>query len=114
MTLQADDDIQISKNIMMSVVSPLLENAVAASPVNSEIKVNISNTDYMINIILENECESAPQLSDLQKNGYSSKKDHIGTGLETVRHFLTLLGGKELDISIDNNIIKFSLQFPSK
>lgn len=98
----------------MSVVSPLLENAVAASPVNSEIKVNISHADSMINIILENECENAPLLSDLYKNGYSSKKDHIGTGLETVRHFLTLLGGKELDISLDNQIIKFSLQFPSK
>lgn len=114
MTLDADEDIHISKNIMMSVVSPLIENAVAASPVNSEIKVNISHADSMINIILENECENAPLLSDLYKNGYSSKKDHIGTGLETVRHFLTLLGGKELDISLDNQIIKFSLQFPSK
>ena len=114
MTLDADEDIHISKNIMMSVVSPLLENAVAASPVNSEIKVYISHTDSIINIILENECENVPLLSDLHKNGYSSKKDHIGTGLETVRHFLTLLGGKELDISLDNQIIKFSLQFPSK
>lgn len=114
MILDADEDIHISKNILLSVISPLLENAVTASPVNSEIKVNVSNTGSTINITLENDCEEVPLLSNLQKVGYSSKKDHIGTGLETVRHFLTLLSGNELNISLDNKTIKFSLQFPSK
>ena len=114
MILETEDDIHISKNILMSVISPLLENAVTASPVNSEIKVNVSNTGSSINITLENECETVPLLSNLQKVGYSSKNDHIGTGLETVRHFLTLLGGNDLDIFLDNKTIKFSLQIPSK
>ena len=34
------------------------------------------------------------KISDLKTLGYSSKEGHIGTGLNTVRHFLVLLGAK--------------------
>lgn len=112
--LDADENIHISRNILMSIISPLLENAVAASPANSEIKVVVANIESNINISLENECIKTPILSNLEKVGYSSKIDHIGTGLETVRHFLTLLGGDKLKFSLDNKIIRFSLKFPGK
>ncbi len=114
MRLETDDEINISKNVLMSIISPLLENAVTAAPIDSEIKLNISKTATTINIKLENECTEVPILSNLQKVGYSSKDAHIGTGLETVRHFLVLLGGSELEMSLNDSTIIFSFQVPLK
>lgn len=114
LSLSAEDNIGISKNILMSLLSPLLENAVTASPDGKEIKLQVSQSDKMIAIVLENECVIAPQIQDLKKGGFSSKKNHIGTGLETVRHFLVLLKGKELQISIDKNFVKFIINIPAK
>lgn len=112
--LDATERINISKNILMSIISPLLENAITASPPNSEIKLSVITNGKSITIILENECIEVPDISNLKKVGYSSKEAHIGTGLETVRHFLSLLEGNELEISLNNNVIKFTLQFPLK
>lgn len=114
LNLNAEDNIGISKNILMSLLSPLLENAVTASPDSKEIKLQVSQSDKMITIVLENECMIVPKIQDLKKGGFSSKKNHIGTGLETVRHFLVLLKGKELQIFIDKNIVKFIINIPAK
>lgn len=112
--LNAEDNIGISPNILTSIVSPLLENAVTASPDGKEIQLSVSQSDKLISIVIENECSVVPKLEDLKKGGYSSKENHLGTGLETVRHFLVLLGGKELQISIENINIKFTLHIPTK
>lgn len=112
--LNAEDNIDISPNILMSIVSPLLENAVTASPDGKDIQLNVFQSNQWINIIMINECSIVPQLDDLKTGGYSSKKNHLGTGLETVRHFLVLLGGKEMKISIENKHIEFNLKFPTK
>ncbi len=110
----ADENIGVSKNIIMSFISPLLENAVTASPDNKEIRLSVSRQDEWTNITIENECATTPKISDLKTLGYSSKEGHIGTGLNTVRHFLVLLGGKELQISTDKNNIKFKINIPVK
>ena len=109
-----EENIGISKNILISIISPMLENAVDASPDGREISLVVSQQDNSINIILENECTIPPKLSDLKTIGFSSKEGHIGTGLNTVRHFLVLLGGKELQISINQNKIQFTLNIPIK
>ena len=110
----ADENIGVSKNIIMSFISPLLENAVTASLDNKEIRLSVSRQDEWTNITIENECATTPKISDLKTLGYSSKEGHIGTGLNTVRHFLVLLGGKELQISTDKNNIKFKINIPVK
>lgn len=112
--LNATENINISKNILMSIISPLIENAVAATPHGESISLAVECIDGKVQITIENACIKTPNLSDLHKVGFSSKEGHIGTGLETVRHFLNLLDGDELAISIDNNLIKFALQFPLK
>lgn len=110
----ADENIGVSKNILMSFISPLLENAVTASPDHKEIRLSVSRQNEWANIVIENECVTTPKISDLKTLGYSSKEGHIGTGLNTVRHFLALLGGKELQVSTDENNIKFSIAIPVK
>lgn len=109
-----DENIGVSKNILMSFISPLLENAVTASPDNKEIRLSVSRQNEWANIIIENECITTPKMSDLKTLGYSSKEGHIGTGLNTIRHFLVLLGGKELQISTYKNNIKFTITIPVK
>ena len=112
--LISEDSIMLSKNIIIAILSPLLENCVTASPDGKEIRLNISQSDKYITLVLENECLAVPKITDLKKVGYSSKKDHTGTGLDTVRHFLSLLRGRELQISIDKNMVKFTINIPIK
>lgn len=114
LNIDGDEDLTISGNILLSIVSPLLENAVTATPINKEILLTIKKSGEYIKISIQNECINVPRISDLEKNGYSSKKDHQGTGLATVRHFLVLIKGKELQIEVNGNIVKFVVLIPQK
>lgn len=111
---ESDDKLAISRNIIMSLVSPLLENAVTASPEEKEIVIDIGIKEDCIEMSISNFCNQVPKESDLQTSGYSSKPNHIGTGLDTVRHLLSLIGGKELKSTISKNNIRFTIQLPKE
>lgn len=84
-------DIQLSDSYsdlnpyyLMSTLLPLLENAVVASKEKSTIQiVEKENTILISNTYIKN-----VEVNDIMKNGFSTKKEHIGTGLFIVRHLL--------------------------
>jgi signal transduction histidine kinase len=114
LNIKNDKDIKISGNVLFSIISPLLENAVCASPDNTEVRLDIKSVEAETKITIENESIQTPKVSDLQTSGFSSKENHYGTGLETVRHFLNLLKGRNLQVDVINNIVKFVLYIPCK
>lgn len=74
----------ISNYYILSTILPVLANAVRASKENSEIEVveldgiiRISNT-YLDDI----------EIANLEQDGFSTKENHKGMGLFTVRHLL--------------------------
>lgn len=92
----------LSNYCVLSIILPLLSNAVTAAKANTSIDV-IENGG---SISVANSFQGNIDLSNFEIEGYSSKPDHRGMGLYTVRHLLARrkLGGLNYGIK-DNRII---------
>lgn len=89
-----------SNHYLISILMPLLENAVVASPKDSTIKLYQPND---LEFIIQNKCTPPPNIRDLNTQGYSSKDGHKGTGLMIVRHLLGIKKQGALSIVIEKN-----------
>lgn len=88
-----------NNHYLISIILPLLENAIQAAPNNSEIEINFNNNDRTIRI--SNMCDALPTLINLQTQGYSSKENHRGNGLMIVKSLLSLKNRGTLTSEID-------------
>ena len=79
-----DSYVSCSNYYLMSLLMPLLSNAVTASKDSSTIELLESNGIIRIS----NTYQSDVDISLFETDGYSSKPDHYGLGLYTVRHLL--------------------------
>lgn len=94
-----------SISVITSMLLPLIQNAIAAAPVESTIEISYQEKDNHI-LMIKNSCEKAmPTMEQLKTVHYSSKIHHLGVGLSTVRNYLRLLKGGALDFDIDGNIV---------
>ena len=92
-----------SNSVISSMMLPLLQNAVAASPEGGAIIVEITDDETTYVISLTNQCEGyVPTSEQLKTSQYSSKKNHLGVGLSTVRNYLRLLKECSLDFNIED------------
>lgn len=90
-----------SSNYVYALLVPLLQNAVAASPKNGIVKVNSEKFQGEYRISVTNECEQTPpNENQLCTSGFSSKPNHIGIGLMTVRNLLDMGKTGELSFQI--------------
>lgn len=94
-----------SNYFLISLVMPLLSNAVTASKNNSTIE--LLETNGVIKI--SNTYESDIDIALFDKEGYSSKMGHKGLGLYTVRHLLASRKLGKLKCYKENNRIYFEL-----
>ena len=90
-----------SSKLLVSIICPLIQNAVTASPDGETIFIEGNIKNGTKQIVIKNICESLPNNDLLDKIGYSSKKDHIGIGLDTVRTLLKLSKYGVLKYNID-------------
>ena len=98
-----------SSKLLISILSPLLQNAVTASPDSELVTIEgvIINGKKQIRVI--NKCDHAPDNNALDKIGYSSKQNHEGIGLETVRTLLKLSRYGTLSHTVNKNIVTFTI-----
>lgn len=94
-----------SNYFLISLVMPLLSNAVAASKNNSTIELLEANGVLKISNTYYGDIDIT--LFDIE--GYSSKKNHKGLGLYTVRHLLASRKLGKLKCYKENNRIYFEL-----
>lgn len=95
-----------TNNQILTLLQPLVQNAIYASPVNGVVKLFFeqSNDRYTIKIV--NQVAGVmPTLKDLNTMGYSSKAGHSGIGIQTVRNQLRMLGEDELTFELDRNTV---------
>ena len=87
---------------------PILANAVRASKENTEIEV--LELDGVISI--SNTYAEDIDISNLEKDGFSTKEGHRGMGLYTVRHLLSSRNGMNLKVyrTCNNMIDRFNSQ----
>ncbi|WP_155268418.1 GHKL domain-containing protein, partial [Bacteroides fragilis] len=109
--IEANDTVPgYSNNLIISLMSPLLQNAVCASPDYGFIEVAIKEQGSFYSITITNICIDKPDAKLLNTVGYSSKENHTGTGLLIVRHLLQLRKSGELNFEISDNKITFEIK----
>ena len=90
-----------NNHYIISIILPLLENAIQAAPDNTEIIITFDDTNNTISI--SNSCENTPDIINIQTPGYSSKNNHKGTGIIIVRNLLSIKDRGVLETTIENN-----------
>lgn len=75
-----------NNHYLLSVLIPLIENAITAALADSAITIEYDQIQSTITIT--NQCLGSINISDFDKPDFSTKKDHKGTGLMIVRHLL--------------------------
>lgn len=104
--LKVNDTHQDIRNYyIISLVLPILSNAVTAAKPNTSIEV----TENKGKIKITNTYEGTIDLTNFEKEGYSSKNNHRGMGLYTVRHLLSRRDLGELNYYLDGKRIVFEI-----
>ena len=86
---------------IVSLILPLLENAIQAAPNNTEIQIVFDDANN--SIYISNSCEKTPTLNDLKTPGFSSKENHKGTGIIIVKNLLSIKDRGSLETTVEDN-----------
>lgn len=91
-----------SNNVVISALIPLIHNAVSASPIGGIVNMEYEETTDSFYIRIMNLCEhNIPDIAKFSEQGFSTKHNHKGIGLQTVRNIERLTKN---DISLDFRI----------
>ena len=94
-----------SVSVLTSMLLPLIQNAIKAAPASSTIEISYHDGESHV-ITIKNACDKfVPTKEQLKTPNFSSKGKHLGVGLSTVRNYLRLLKGGNLDFDIEGNIV---------
>lgn len=102
---------------LKEAIHNLLDNAIKYSPNGSTINISIYKSYLNYNLDIENECkdlseEALPKIFERFYRGKNSvSKDGLGLGLFIAREIIEKHGGN-IKATLDNNRIKFSVDFP--
>ena len=102
---------------LKEAIHNLVDNAIKYSPNSSTINISIYKSYLNYNLDIENECkdlseETLPKIFERFYRGKNSvSKDGLGLGLFIVREIIEKHGGN-IRASLDENRIKFSVDFP--
>ena len=114
-----DEDLifNLDERWLKEAIHNLVDNAIKYSPNGSTINISIYKSYLNYNLDIENECkdlseETLPKIFERFYRGKNSvSKDGLGLGLFIVREIIEKHGGN-IRASLDNNRIKFSVDFP--
>ena len=114
-----DEDLifKLDERWLKEAIHNLIDNAIKYSPNGSTINISIYKSYLNYNLDIENECkdlseETLPKIFERFYRGANSvSKDGLGLGLFIVREIIEKHGGN-IRASLDENRIKFSVDFP--
>lgn len=114
-----DEDLifKLDERWLKEAIHNLVDNAIKYSPNGSTINISIYKSYLNYNLDIENECkdlseETLPKIFERFYRGKNSvSKDGLGLGLFIAREIIEKHGGN-IRASLDNNRIKFSVDFP--
>lgn len=114
-----DEDLifNLDERWLKEAIHNLIDNAIKYSPNGSTINISVYKSYLNYNLDIENECkdlseETLPKIFERFYRGKNSvSKDGLGLGLFIVREIIEKHGGN-IRASLDENRIKFSVDFP--
>ena len=114
-----DEDLifNLDERWLKEAIHNLIDNAIKYSPNGSTINISVYKSYLNYNLDIENECQdlSEETLPKIFKRFYrganSVSKDGLGLGLFIAREIIEKHGGN-IKASLDENRIKFSVDFP--
>ena len=114
-----DEDLifNLDERWLKEAIHNLVDNAIKYSPKGSTINISVYKSYLNYNIDIENECEdiseeTLPKIFERFYRGKNSvSKDGLGLGLFIAREIIEKHGGN-IRASLDENRIKFSVDFP--
>ena len=114
-----DEDLifKLDERWLKEAIHNLVDNAIKYSPNGSTINISIYKSYLNYNLDIDNECkdlseETLPKIFERFYRGKNSvSKDGLGLGLFIAREIIEKHGGN-IRASLDNNRIKFSVDFP--
>ena len=114
-----DEDLlfAVDERWLKEAIHNLVDNAIKYSPNGSTINIRVYKSYLNYNLDIENECkdlseETLPKIFERFYRGKNSvSKDGLGLGLYIAREIIEKHGGN-IRASLDENRIKFSVDFP--
>ena len=114
-----DEDLifNLDERWLKEAIHNLVDNAIKYSPKGSTINISVYKSYLNYNLDIENECkdlseETLPKIFERFYRGKNSvSKDGLGLGLYIAREIIEKHGGN-IRASLDENRIKFSVDFP--
>ena len=114
-----DEDLifNLDERWLKEAIHNLVDNAIKYSPNGSTINISVYKSYLNYNLDIENECkdlseETLPKIFERFYRGKNSiSKDGLGLGLFIAREIIEKHGGN-IRASLDNNRIKFLVDFP--
>lgn len=114
-----DEDLifNLDERWLKEAIHNLVDNAIKYSPNGSTINIRVYKSYLNYNLDIENECkdlseETLPKIFERFYRGKNSvSKDGLGLGLFIAREIIEKHGGN-IRASLDENRIKFSVDFP--
>ena len=112
--LEISDTIKgYSNNYIISLLLPIIENAVESSSNNSEVIIEGKKRGNIYVIYITNVNENNIDLTDdIYKDGYTTKPNHEGMGLSIVKHLLSSNNKASISHKINGNNISFIIKLP--
>lgn len=101
-----------SNNYLISVLLPLIENAVESSGSDNEVKIvgQKSNSIYIISVI--NATKEPPTSDVIYDDSYTTKPSHEGMSLSIVKHLISSNRNASISHKVDSNLVTFQIKLP--
>ena len=103
-----------STSYIATLLLPLIENAIEASPPGGEITVRYTSSTDAIMFTVDNTLSKLPDGPVFPENGRSSKHDGLGLGLTIVRRLADMQRGGQVDTSVSGNVVHVSVRLPKE
>jgi signal transduction histidine kinase len=97
---------------IVGLLSPILENAIEASTDSGNVSIIGHQLNDIYSIEVRNCTNNPPQSNKIYEDGFSTKKNHEGTGLTIVHRLLSAYHGSSISHIVDGNIVIFTLNIP--
>jgi len=96
-----------TNNYILSLLLPLLENAIESAVSKSNIEISYEKQENVIKLIVTNTPTSLPKTNEIYESGFTTKKNHEGLGLSTVKHLLESQHNSKLEHIIKDKNLSF-------